>query len=77
MPNMDGYEATRAVRAGKAGAAYIDIPIIAMTANALDGDREKCLDAGMDDYITKPISFDFIEAAVKKWLPLNHASNNP
>lgn len=70
MPNMDGYEATQAIRSGLAGIKYSTVPIIAMTANALSGDRQKCLDAGMDDYITKPISFDVVEAAVQKWYPL-------
>jgi len=55
MPEMDGYQATKAIRSGKAGNIYKKIPIIAMTANAMKGDREKCINSGMDDYLAKPI----------------------
>lgn len=55
MPEMDGYQATQAIRAGEAGADYQLIPIVAMTANAMVGDKEKCIAAGMDDYVAKPI----------------------
>jgi signal transduction histidine kinase/CheY-like chemotaxis protein/ligand-binding sensor domain-containing protein len=55
MPEMDGYEATRRIRAGDAGVENTSIQIIAMTANAMQGDKQKCIDAGMDDYLTKPI----------------------
>jgi two-component system sensor histidine kinase/response regulator len=56
MPEMDGYQATRLIREGAAGERYKNIPIVAMTANAMLGDKEKCLSAGMDDYLVKPIN---------------------
>ena len=55
MPVLNGYDATRAIRDGQAGEEHCNIPIIAMTANALKGEREKCYDAGMNNYLTKPI----------------------
>jgi len=68
MPQMDGYEASRAIRSSKAGDKYKNVPIIAMTANAMQGDREKCISAGMDDYITKPINPVQLQNVLKKWL---------
>lgn len=58
MPEMDGFQATQLIRQGKAGAHHQNTVIIAMTANAMKGDKEKCLDAGMDEYIAKPISLN-------------------
>ena len=68
MPVMDGYQTSQNIRAGKAGERYKSIPILAMTANALKGDKEKCLAAGMSDYITKPIEADQLKVMLKKWL---------
>jgi len=68
MPEMDGYEATRQIRMGKAGAQNTDIPIIAMTANAMQGDREKCLQAGMSDYLSKPIESEQLLGKLQQWL---------
>ena len=64
MPNMDGFEATKAIRSGTAGDEYKDIPIIALTANAMAGDKERCLSAGMNDYLTKPINITNLVAAI-------------
>ncbi len=55
MPKMDGYEATERIRNGEAGERYSSIPIVALTAHAMEGDRERCLIAGMNDYVVKPI----------------------
>lgn len=71
MPNMDGYEATRNIRRGAAGENYKDITIVAMTANAMQGDREKCLNAGMNDYLTKPIDEDPLMDCLSQWLKMD------
>lgn len=68
MPEMDGYEATQAIRRGDVGERYKTIPVIAMTANAMDGDREKCLQAGMDDYLSKPVDPEKIVDKLQQWL---------
>ncbi len=66
MPEMDGFEATRAIR--KMQSASSKTTIIAMTANAMQGDREKCIEAGMDDYIAKPIEPQVLADMMEKWL---------
>jgi len=68
MPIMDGYECTRAIRSPKSSVLNHRIPIVALTANAMRGDREACLAAGMDDYISKPVEADTIHQILKKWL---------
>jgi signal transduction histidine kinase/CheY-like chemotaxis protein len=68
MPVMDGYETSHAIRNGEADERYKNIPIIAMTANAMAGDREKCLLWGMNDYISKPIDINELQNALKKWV---------
>lgn len=70
MPDMDGYEAVRHLRAQ----GHSEIPIIAMTASAMTGDREKCLAAGMNDYISKPIKRDTIFGVLDTWLYARQSS---
>jgi len=67
MPQMDGYEAAAAIRAFEAKAGRRRTPIIAMTANAISGDRERCLDSGMDDYVTKPLTAEELDRALANW----------
>jgi CheY-like chemotaxis protein len=64
MPDMDGKEATRIIRS----LGYNDIPIVAVTAQAMKGDKEKCMEAGMNDYISKPIKREIVFEMVKKWM---------
>ncbi|MDH3207038.1 MAG: response regulator, partial [Gemmatimonadota bacterium] len=66
MPKMDGFEATGVIREWEADAGK-RLPIIAVTAHAMEGDRQRCLDAGMDDYVSKPIDPDELEAAIARW----------
>jgi CheY-like chemotaxis protein/HPt (histidine-containing phosphotransfer) domain-containing protein len=68
MPELDGYEATRQIRRAEAQSGR-HVPIIAMTAHAMQGDREACLSAGMDDYISKPVTMERLEAVVRHWMP--------
>ena len=74
MPVMDGFEATKRIREREATNAVPHIPIIAMTAHAMQGDREKCLTAGMDDYIAKPILIKALTDMLTKWLPQKASS---
>jgi PAS domain S-box-containing protein len=67
MPHMDGYEATRRIRNAEAGRRNARIPILALTADAMSGDRDKCLLAGMDDYLSKPVEPATLAAAIAKW----------
>jgi CheY-like chemotaxis protein len=67
MPVMDGFEATRQIRALEGAEA--DTPIVAMTANVLRGEKEKCLGVGMNDYLAKPVRLSELESMLDKWLP--------
>ncbi len=67
MPEMDGFQATRLIRDGEGEGRRV--PILAMTANAMHGDRERCVEAGMDDYIAKPVTLDSLMLLLHRWLP--------
>jgi CheY-like chemotaxis protein len=71
MPEMDGFEATAVIRNRERNERHT--PICALTANAMEGDRERCLAAGMDDYIAKPVSVDKLQEAIDRWI--RHAGN--
>ena len=68
MPEMDGFEATKIIRANPDFKHVAEIPIVALTAHALAGDRENCLEAGMDDYLTKPVKIKDLERIISKYL---------
>lgn len=67
MPELNGYEATQKIRELEAKNGQERTPIIAVTAHTLTGDEERCLDAGMDDYISKPVSIAGLQAMLAKW----------
>ncbi len=73
MPEMDGYQATEKIREGAGGGVYRNVPIIAMTANAMKGDQEKCFAAGMSDYLSKPVDASAFYRKLSQWLPNNNA----
>jgi len=70
MPEMDGFEASRTMRQ-----RGLQTPIVAMTANAMLGDRERCLEAGMNDYLAKPVVLEQLQQVLKRWLPLSRQEN--
>ena len=66
MPEMDGYEATRQIRKQK---RFANLPIIAVTAKAMKDDQEKCIEAGMDDYVSKPVDLEKLLSLMRVWMP--------
>jgi CheY-like chemotaxis protein len=69
MPVLDGYQTSREIRKREDATMGTHIPIVAMTAHAMQGDRERCLAAGMDDYLAKPITREEIDEMLRRWLP--------
>lgn len=69
MPVVDGFEATRRIRRGEAGSVRASTPVIAMTAHAMEGDRQRCLEAGMNDYLSKPVGPSTLSEVLGRWLP--------
>jgi CheY-like chemotaxis protein len=67
MPEMDGPEASMRIRAGQSGINRVNIPIVAMTANAMKTDRERCEEAGMDDFLAKPLLLDELAKVMQRW----------
>ena len=75
MPDMNGYEATQAIREDERKFNKIRTPIIAVTAHTLAGDEEKCLAAGMDDYLSKPVSIAGMQSKLTQWARANISQN--
>jgi CheY-like chemotaxis protein len=69
MPEMDGFQATRQIRETEQRNNMAPTPIVALTANAYDSDRNNCLAAGMSDFLGKPFNFQQLEAMLRKWFP--------
>ena len=76
MPEMDGYEATSKIRDPESKVMNHNIPVIALTAHAAQGDRDKCVKAGMNDYMSKPFQPQMLDDMLKKWLPKHDASHH-
>ena len=78
MPRMDGHELTRRIRAAEAklGTAGGHTPVVAVTANAMKGEDERCLAAGMDAYLAKPVNMDALRATLERWMPIHEAEHD-
>jgi two-component system, sensor histidine kinase and response regulator len=74
MPELDGWDATARIRQREREQAGRHLPIIAITANAMPGDGEKCLQASMDDYLIKPVKLDHLKAMLARWIPIHAPS---
>jgi CheY-like chemotaxis protein/HPt (histidine-containing phosphotransfer) domain-containing protein len=74
MPEMDGFEACRTLREREKSLGRKRTPVIAMTAHAMEGDRNRCLEAGMDDYLSKPVNPDKLHAVLHQWLNKNNTN---
>jgi HPt (histidine-containing phosphotransfer) domain-containing protein len=77
MPEMDGLEATRIIRDPQSPVLNHQVPIIAMTAHAITGDRNRCLESGMNDYVSKPVSPQALAEALNAWLPQETSERRP
>ena len=77
MPEMDGFAATRRIRDPQSQVINHQLPVIAMTAHALQGDRERCLEMGMDDYVSKPVSSQSLATILERWLPREEHPPHP
>jgi CheY-like chemotaxis protein len=76
MPRMDGYELARRIRAAEAeGRKSGRTPVVAVTANALNGEEERCIDAGMDAYLVKPVSIERLRTTLERWLSVDRGGN--
>jgi len=75
MPHMDGHELARRLRAAEADHGAVPTPIVAVTANAMKGEEERCLASGMDAYLVKPVSIERLRATLERWLPIRTESS--
>jgi len=74
MPGMDGYQLTRRLRVAEAEHGTTRTPVVAVTANAMRGEEERCLAAGMDAYLAKPVAIDRLRATLERWLPMDDST---